>query len=600
VESFKKIYQNSCCFFSRSKARLGSGENTKIRENSLIHFLSFFLSFFLSLCNKNNSGVLNDGTNKMKCTFAKDAFAKDARVVNTGAVVKLTDVVFENTNGGEALVRKFSFVNENGSPEFKTPGAGGKTVPGVVNSRRSQPIASLNPYQPQWTIKAKLVVKQNTRTYRNARGEGKVLTVEFVDSEGTAIQATLWREAVERYENVLEVGKLYYVSKGSLRPANRQYSTVNNDYEMSLDGKSEIVEASEEEQLESSAKKIFEKAFEFVSIGNLAKRVNSKKPTCDVCAVVKSVADLSAVKRKSDNSEIQKRELTLCDESSNTVQLTLWNALATEQGEKLKEMTNPVIIVRSVRVTEYDGVSLGTLGKSEMQIFELDEAAKASVEEGDVPEKVIETAKWFKENGETATFKTAAEGAGLSVQQRGGKLAPLERQTLVDFQPEEIPSASDKPNMCIVPRASILIIKDTTLWYCATPEEGNNAKVEEENGQWYCAKNQKTYSTCKRRYIISAKVADESGNCWLTMFNDDGEKLFGYTADEMHQFRENDNDKFENILKEALFKSFTFKLKSKVEEYNNENRRRVLTVSMNPIDFAAESRSLLSKMGIEA
>ena len=114
------------------------------------------------------------------------------------------------------------------------------------------------------------------------------------------------------------------------------------------------------------------------------------------------------------------------------------------------------------------------------------------------------------------------------------------------------------------------------------------------------AKNQKTYSTCKRRYIISAKVADESGNCWLTMFNDDGEKLFGYTADEMHQFRENDNDKFENILKEALFKSFTFKLKSKVEEYNNENRRRVLTMSMNPIDFAAESRSLLSKMGIEA
>ena len=585
-------------FFSfKSETRLWR-EHKNTRE--LTHTFSFFLSFFLSLCNKNNSGVLNDGTNKMKCTFAKDAFAKDARVVNSGAVVKLTDVVFENTNGGEALVRKFSFVNENGSPEFKTPGAGGKTVPGVVNSRRSQPIASLNPYQPQWTIKAKLVVKQNTRTYRNARGEGKVLTVEFVDSEGTAIQATLWREAVERYENVLEVGKLYYVSKGSLRPANRQYSTVNNDYEMSLDGKSEIVEASEEEQLESSAKKIFEKAFEFVSIGNLAKRVNSKKPTCDVCAVVKSVADLSAVKRKSDNSEIQKRELTLCDESSNTVQLTLLNALATEQGEKLKEMTNPVIIVRSVRVTEYDGVSLGTLGKSEMQIFELDEAAKASVEEGDVPEKVIETAKWFKENGETATFKTAAEGAGLSVQQRGGKLAPLERQTLVDFQPEEIPSASDKPNMCIVPRASILIIKDTTLWYCATPEEGNNAKVEEENGQWYCAKNQKTYSTCKRRYIISAKVADESGNCWLTMFNDDGEKLFGYTADEMHQFRENDNDKFENILKEALFKSFTFKLKSKVEEYNNENRRRVLTMSMNPIDFAAESRSLLSKMGIEA
>ena len=171
VESFKKI--RVAFFFVQKKRDSALARTQKYERTHSYTFLSFFLSFFLSLCNKNNSGVLNDGTNKMKCTFAKDAFAKDARVVNSGAVVKLTDVVFENTNGGEALVRKFSFVNENGSPEFKTPGAGGKTVPGVVNSRRSQPIASLNPYQPQWTIKAKLVVKQNTRTYRNARGEGR-------------------------------------------------------------------------------------------------------------------------------------------------------------------------------------------------------------------------------------------------------------------------------------------------------------------------------------------------------------------------------------------------------------------------------------------
>jgi|TARA_B000000475_G_scaffold248746_1_gene223931 replication factor A1 len=101
---------------------------------------------------------------------------------------------------------------------------------------------------------------------------------------------------------------------------------------------------------------------------------------------------------------------------------------------------------------------------------------------------------------------------------------------------------------------------------------------------------------------MGAKIADESGSCWLTLFNDDGEKLFGHTADEMHEFQENDSDKYDAILRAAqgAKKSFTFKLKSKVEEYNNENRRKVLTMSMNPIDFAAESRSLLSKMGIEA
>jgi len=54
-------------------------------------------------------------------------------MVKSGAVVKLTDVVFENS---EALVREFSFVDENASPEFKTPGAtgGGKTVPGTIST----------------------------------------------------------------------------------------------------------------------------------------------------------------------------------------------------------------------------------------------------------------------------------------------------------------------------------------------------------------------------------------------------------------------------------------------------------------------------------
>lgn len=34
---------------------------------------------------------------------------------------------------------------------------------------------------------------------------------------------------------------MYYVSNGSLRPANRQYNTTNNDYEMALNERSVIV-----------------------------------------------------------------------------------------------------------------------------------------------------------------------------------------------------------------------------------------------------------------------------------------------------------------------------------------------------------------------
>ena len=101
-------------------------------------------------------------------------------------------------------------------------------------------INALNPYMGTWTVKAKLAVKGNIRTFRNARGESSVCTLEFCDAEGTAIQATLWKDAIANYDSILEVGKVYYVSKGSLRPANKKYSSVNNEYEMSLDGRCEI------------------------------------------------------------------------------------------------------------------------------------------------------------------------------------------------------------------------------------------------------------------------------------------------------------------------------------------------------------------------
>ena len=102
------------------------------------------------------------------------------------------------------------------------------------------PLAALNPYRTPWTVKVKLTNKGQVREYQSARGKGKVCSVDFVDEEGTAIGATLWREAIEKYENVLEVGKVYYVSKGSLKPADKRYSTSGNDYEMNLDGRAEI------------------------------------------------------------------------------------------------------------------------------------------------------------------------------------------------------------------------------------------------------------------------------------------------------------------------------------------------------------------------
>lgn len=37
------------------------------------------------------------------------------------------------------------------------------------------------------------------------------------------------------------MGQVYYVSKGSLKIANKQYTSVKNDYEMTLNGESTVI-----------------------------------------------------------------------------------------------------------------------------------------------------------------------------------------------------------------------------------------------------------------------------------------------------------------------------------------------------------------------
>ena len=53
----------------------------------------------------------------------------------------------------------------------------------MAMTRRVLPLASLNPYQGNWTIKVRVTSKGNLRSFRNARGEGNVFNVELTDED---------------------------------------------------------------------------------------------------------------------------------------------------------------------------------------------------------------------------------------------------------------------------------------------------------------------------------------------------------------------------------------------------------------------------------
>lgn len=105
------------------------------------------------------------------------------------------------------------------------------------------PIVALTPYQNNWCIKARVVQKSEIRHYSNQRGEGRLFNVTLMDESGE-IKGTVWNAMVEELFEKLQENRVYFVSKARVNLAKKKFSTVSNDYELSLDRGTEIEEVS--------------------------------------------------------------------------------------------------------------------------------------------------------------------------------------------------------------------------------------------------------------------------------------------------------------------------------------------------------------------
>ncbi|XP_031104606.1 replication protein A 70 kDa DNA-binding subunit B-like [Ipomoea triloba] len=446
----------------------------------------------------------------------------------------------------------------------------------MAMTRRIHPLVSLNPYQGNWTIKVCVTSKGNMRSYKNARGEGCVFNVELTDQDGTQIQATMFNEAAKKFYDKFELGKMYYISKGTLRVANKQFKTVQNDYEMTLNENSQVEEASNE------AAFIPETKFNFVPIDELGPYVNGRE-LVDIIGVVQSVSPTMSIRRKSNNEMIPKRDITIADETKKTVVVSLWNDLATSVGQELLDMADksPVVAIKSVKVGDFQGVSLSALSKSTVLV------------NPDVP-KAKDLRAWFDAEGKETPL--ASVGSGLSPSSKNGSWSiQSERVSLLHITSN--PSLGEGKPVFFRIKAQISFIKpDQAMWYrgCKTC----NKKVTEAIGSGYwCEGCQKNDEECRLRYIMVMRVSDASGEAWLSVFNEQAEKIIGCSADELDRVKSQDGESvFQEKLKEATWTPYLFQVSVAVQEYNNEKRQRITVRGVAPVDYVAESKYLVEEM----
>ncbi|GKY95854.1 hypothetical protein MPSEU_000546000 [Mayamaea pseudoterrestris] len=441
------------------------------------------------------------------------------------------------------------------------------------------PIAGLNMYNNRWTIRARVTTKSDIRTWRNAKGEGSLFSLELLDDSNVDIRATLFKEAVDKFYPLIQVGKVYRISGGRLKIADTKWNTCKSPYEMTLDQNSEI-------HLDNDVGNIPTMHYEFThKIADLEQVTDTTKHI-DVLAVVKSVQEPVNLISKKSGQELTKCDLVLVDDSNTEIMLTLWGDKARNAPHEYANQ--PVVAIRRARVSDYSGKSL---------------SADVIIVNPEIPQ-ASQLADWWnragRSNSSSVRSLTAAGGSG-------GKVETFEnRKCIASIKEENLGHGNpDKPDW-ITFKGTITFIKrdkEGGAWYPACPNAGepckNRYKVSTTtDGQWYCDKCQGSFPNCVRRWIFSATVQDDTSSTWVSFFNEQAEQLLGVTADEVYAKSNTsggfEQDTYDSFFAKALYTEWIFKCKIKNEMVNEESRVKASVVTLVPVDYARESLDMLA------
>lgn len=428
----------------------------------------------------------------------------------------------------------------------------------------THPINSLSPYQNKWVIKARVTSKGPIRTWNNAKGEGKLFSMDLKDETGE-IRATAFREQVDKFYSTIEVDKVYYISKCQLKPANKQYSVLKNDYEMTFTADTIVQPCTEDDSSIPSIQ------YNYVPISSIAHM--EPNAVVDVIGVVKTASELQAFTSRASGRELQKRDITLVDSSNASVLLTLWG----EQAANFDQYTQPVVTIKSARVQEFNG------GKT------LSISAGGTMKLNPESDESFKLRRWFDEgNADNITVSVSAKTGG------GGN---YNSQWLTFLEAKESNlGAGEKPDyfQC---KAMVHNVRSGNAVYKACPQPECNKKVtDQENGTYRCERCGQDFPNYKYRLLLSMMIGDWTSNRYVTAFQEVGEKLLGKTSDEVGEALEMDKEAAENIFQTVAFQPYLFRLRSKVEHYGDAPRNKVIVMQANPVNHAEYNAHLIKEL----
>ncbi|GKB03461.1 replication protein A 70 kDa DNA-binding subunit A-like protein, partial [Tanacetum coccineum] len=203
----------------------------------------------------------------------------------------------------------------------------------------------------RWTIKARVTAKAELRHYNNAKGDGKVFSFDLLDATGGAVRITCFNAVADQFYDQIEAGKVYFVSKGSVKPAQKAFNHLKNDHEIMLDSSSTIQPCYDDDSSIPQQQFNLRQIAEIEGLDNIS--------VLDIIGVVFRIFPTCIVKKKG-GTETQKRNLHIKDMSRRSVDVTSWGNFCNTDGQTLQNMCDsgrfPILAIKSARVESKFGL----------------------------------------------------------------------------------------------------------------------------------------------------------------------------------------------------------------------------------------------------